>query len=38
MAYGRRKKSSKVRGKSLIKDMTKASTPPAPIIIIPPEL
>ena len=32
MAYGRRKKSSKVRGKSLIKDMTKASTPPAPII------
>ena len=33
MAYGRRKKSSKVRGKSLIKDMTKVSTPPpAPII------
>ena len=32
MAYGRRKKSSKVRGKSLIKKITEVSTPPVPII------
>ena len=30
MAYGRRQKSSKVRGKSLIKDMTEVSTPTPP--------
>ena len=33
MAYGRRKKSKKIRGKSLIKKMTEASTPPPPPII-----
>ena len=33
MAYGRRKKSSKVRGKSLIKKMTEASTPSPPPIV-----
>ena len=33
MAYGKRKKSKKIRGKSLIKKMTEASTPPPPPII-----
>ena len=37
MAYGRRKKSSKVRGKSLIKKVTEALTPPAPIVSETPE-
>ena len=40
MAYGRRKKSSKVRGKSLIKKVTEAltsPTPPAPIVSEAPE-
>ena len=32
MAYGKRKKSNKVRGKSLIKKVTESLAPPAPII------